>query len=159
MWFFRETTNIDVSVFMFDLRVINMSFECEYDWYWKISACSTECEVCDSFASLTRHQASYSGSAGCYFRYQSIHIQITYTSLFCVRFTLFIFNDMYTGILSGCEWIDTENISLPSQNMKFVGEWAKRTSHKLHILSSRLIFFSINHIHIQMTCLSSLNQT
>jgi hypothetical protein len=28
---------------------------------------------------LTRHQASYSGSAGWYFRYQSIHIQITYT--------------------------------------------------------------------------------
>jgi hypothetical protein len=35
----------------------------------------------------------------------------------------------------------------------------QRTSHKLHILSSRLIFFSINHIHIQMTCLSSLIQT
>jgi hypothetical protein len=33
------------------------------------------------------------------------------------------------------------------------------TSHKLHILSNRLIFFSINHIHIQMTCLSSLNLT
>ena len=30
---------------------------------------------------LTRHQTSYSGSAGRYFRYQSIHIQITYTSL------------------------------------------------------------------------------
>ena len=30
-------------------------------------------------ASLTRHQTSYSGSAGWYFRYQSIHIQITYT--------------------------------------------------------------------------------
>ena len=44
-----------------------------------ISACSTEYEVCDSFASLTRHQTSYSGSAGWYFRYQSIHIQITYT--------------------------------------------------------------------------------
>ena len=51
----------------------------EYDWYWKISACSTEYEVCDSFASLTRHQTSYSGSAGWYFRYQSIHFQITYT--------------------------------------------------------------------------------
>ena len=66
---------------------------------------------------------------------------------------------MHMHMLSGCELIDTENISLPSQNMKFVGEWAKRTSHKLHILSSRLIFFSINHIHIQMTCLSSLNLT
>jgi hypothetical protein len=55
--FSRENTNIDVSVFMFDLRMINMSSECEYDWYWKISACS----------------------AGWYFRYQSIHIQITYT--------------------------------------------------------------------------------
>ena len=54
---------IDVSVFMFDLRMINMSSECEYDWYWKISACSTEYEVCDSFASLTRQQTSYSGSA------------------------------------------------------------------------------------------------
>ena len=59
-------------------------------------------------------------------------------------------------MLSGCELIDTENISLGSQNMKFDGEWAKRTIHKLHILSSRLIFFSIN--HIQMTCLSSLDQ-
>ena len=52
-------------------------------WIWlilkKISACSTEYEVCDSFASLTYHQTSYSGSAGWYFRYQSIHIQITYT--------------------------------------------------------------------------------
>jgi hypothetical protein len=42
--------------------------------------------------------------------------------------------------------------------MKFVGVWAKQTSHKLHILSNRLIFFSINHIHIQMTYLSSLIQ-
>jgi hypothetical protein len=25
-------------------------------------------------------------------------------------------------MLSGCELIDTKNISLPSQNMKFVGE-------------------------------------
>jgi hypothetical protein len=51
----------DVSVFMFDLRMINMSSECEYDWYWKISACSTEYEICDSFASLTRHQTLNSG--------------------------------------------------------------------------------------------------
>ena len=78
--FSHGNTNIDVSVFMFDLRMINMSSECEYDWYWKISACSTEYEACDSFASLTRHQTSYSGSAGWYFQYQSIHIQITYTS-------------------------------------------------------------------------------
>jgi hypothetical protein len=77
--FSRENTNIDVSVFMFDLRMIKMSSECEYGWCWKISACLTEYEVCDSFASLTRHQSSYSGSAGWYFRYQSIHIQITYT--------------------------------------------------------------------------------
>ena len=26
-----ENTNIDVSVFMFDLRMINMSSECQYD--------------------------------------------------------------------------------------------------------------------------------
>jgi hypothetical protein len=58
--------------------MINMSSECEYNWYWKISACSTEYEVSDSFASLTRQQTSYSGSSGRYFRYQSIHIQITY---------------------------------------------------------------------------------
>jgi hypothetical protein len=49
---------IDVSVFMFDLRMINMWSECEYDWYLKISTCSTEYEVCDSFASLTRQQTS-----------------------------------------------------------------------------------------------------
>ena len=29
--FSRENTNIDVSVFMFDLRMINMSSECEYN--------------------------------------------------------------------------------------------------------------------------------
>ena len=29
--FSRENTNIDVSVFMFDLRMIHMSSECEYD--------------------------------------------------------------------------------------------------------------------------------
>jgi hypothetical protein len=29
-------------------------------------------------------------------------------------------------MLSGCELIDTENISLPSHNMKFVGERATR---------------------------------
>ena len=77
--FSRENTNIDVFVFMLDLRMINMSSEYEYDWYWKISASSTEYEVCDSFASLTRHQTSYSSSTGWYFRYQTIHIQITYT--------------------------------------------------------------------------------
>ena len=55
--FSRENTKIDVSVFMFDLRMINMSFECDYGWSWKISACSTEYEACDSFASLTRHQS------------------------------------------------------------------------------------------------------
>jgi hypothetical protein len=33
--FSRENTNTDVSVFMFDLRMINMSSEWEYDWYWK----------------------------------------------------------------------------------------------------------------------------
>jgi hypothetical protein len=78
---------IDVSVFMFDLRMINMSSEWQYDWYWKISACSTEYEVCDSFASLTRKQSSYSGSACWYFRYQSIHIQITYTYRYFVVFS------------------------------------------------------------------------
>ena len=29
--FSSENTNIDVSAFMFDLRMINMSSECEYD--------------------------------------------------------------------------------------------------------------------------------
>jgi hypothetical protein len=33
---------------------------------------------------------------------------------------LTILSDMY--MLSGCELMDTENISLPSQNMKFGGE-------------------------------------
>jgi hypothetical protein len=60
-----DVKNYDVSeeVFIVDLRMINMSSECEYDWYWKISACSTEYDVCDSFASLTHQQTSYSGSA------------------------------------------------------------------------------------------------
>jgi len=83
-------------------------------------------------------QTSYSVKQADIFSINHIHIQ------------------MY--MLSECELIDAENISLLSQNMKIVDEWAKRTTHKLHILSSRLIFLSINHIHIQMTCLSSLNQ-
>jgi hypothetical protein len=29
--FSRENTNISVPMFMFDLRIINMSSECEYD--------------------------------------------------------------------------------------------------------------------------------
>jgi hypothetical protein len=53
---------IDAFVFMLDLRMISLSSECEYGWYWKISACSTEYEVCDSFASLTHQQTSYSGN-------------------------------------------------------------------------------------------------
>ena len=69
------------------LRMINMSSEWEYDWYWKISACSTEYEACDSFGSLTRQQTSYSGSAGWYFPYQSIHIQIIYTYCWKLRQT------------------------------------------------------------------------
>jgi hypothetical protein len=63
--FSRENTNIDVSVFMFDLRMINMSSECEYDWNWKISACSPT----NFIFWLGR----------LIFSYQSIHIQITYT--------------------------------------------------------------------------------
>jgi hypothetical protein len=117
-------------------------------------------------------------------------------------------------MLSGCELIDTENISLSSQDMKFAGEWTKivfcvfqmidwflvfnatfsntsaiswwpvlvnypkrTTDHgqatgKLYHLRLRVectlfviykaghepYFFRINHIHIQMTYLSSLNQ-
>jgi hypothetical protein len=43
-------------------------------------------------------------------------------------------------MLSGCELIDTENISLPSQNMKFGGEYPEKTTDlkqvtdKLHIM-------------------------
>jgi hypothetical protein len=51
-----------ISVFMFDLWMISMSSECEYDWYWIISTCSTEYEICGSFASLNRQQTSYYGS-------------------------------------------------------------------------------------------------
>jgi hypothetical protein len=44
--------------------------------------------------SLTRHRSSYSGSAGWYFRYQSIyiHIQITYTCTFCLTDMLSLLN-------------------------------------------------------------------
>ena len=62
LWIFPRKYKYRCILFMLDLRMINMSSECEYDWYWKISACSTEYEVCDSFTSLTRHQTSYSGS-------------------------------------------------------------------------------------------------
>jgi hypothetical protein len=67
MWFspveIQLSKPIDILyMFMFDLRMINMSSECKYDLYWKISACSGEYEVCYSFASLTRQQTSYSCS-------------------------------------------------------------------------------------------------
>ena len=103
--FSRDNTSIDVSVFMVDLRIINMSSECEYDWYWKISACSREYEVSESFASLTRQQISYSGSAGWYFRYQSVHIQITYTywcpTQFSYQMMFMSFNINITGVTGG----------------------------------------------------------
>jgi len=67
---------IEVSVFMFDLRVINTSFVCEIDWYRKISSSMTEYEMCHSFAALTRQHTLYSGLAGWYVWYQSINIQI-----------------------------------------------------------------------------------
>jgi hypothetical protein len=95
------------SLFMFDLRMINMSSECEYDWYCNISACSTEFEICDSFASLTRYQTSYSGSAGWYFRYQSIHLQITYTFGYSVRCYLFVLccsRNVYVFCCYHCSW-------------------------------------------------------
>jgi hypothetical protein len=50
----------------------HMSSECEYQP-------AQQNMKGDSFASLTCQQTSYSGSAGWYFQYQSIHIQITYT--------------------------------------------------------------------------------
>ena len=101
--FFPWKYNIDVSVFMFDLRMINMSSECEYDWYWKISACSTEYEACDSFASLTGHQASYSGSAGLYFRYQSIHIQKTYI----YQLLICIYPALVIGYVCSCTEVES----------------------------------------------------
>jgi hypothetical protein len=86
-----------------------------------------------------------------------INVTMTWSHIINVyNILLYVPQLSQTYMLSGCELIDAENISLPSQNMKLGGKWAKRTSHKLHILSSRLIFFSINHIHIQMT---SINQT
>jgi hypothetical protein len=59
-------------------------------------------------------------------------------------------------MLSGCELIDTENISLPSQTMTFVGEWAKRTSHELHILSSRLYRQTSSYKNVLYTILDNL---
>ena len=64
MWFFQRKYKyrcIHVYVrFKDNTHVIWM-------WIWSI------------LKNITRHQTSYSGSAGWYFRYQSIHIQITYT--------------------------------------------------------------------------------
>ena len=59
-------------------------------------------------------------------------------------------NDKY--MLSGCELIDTENISLASQNMKFVGEQAdifqyQWYSHSDDMILSSLFVFSPEKIH------------
>ena len=76
-----------------------MSSECKYDSYWYISACSGEYEVCDSFASPTRQQTSYSWSVGWYFRNQSIHIQITYTYTYIVgNYIIYLFCPLETSI-------------------------------------------------------------
>jgi hypothetical protein len=47
MWFFpRKYKYRCIRVYAwFKDDKLNMSSECEYDWYWKISACSTEYEV------------------------------------------------------------------------------------------------------------------
>jgi hypothetical protein len=51
----------------------------------------------------------------------------------CKQIITYLYNkvQVWKGMymLSGCELIDTENISLSSQNMKLGGEWAKRTSN------------------------------
>ena len=49
-------------------------------WIWLILKNNSLLDRIWSF-SLTHQQTSYSGSAGWYFRYQPIHIQITYTSV------------------------------------------------------------------------------
>jgi cytochrome c biogenesis protein ResB len=57
-----------------------------------------------------------------------------------------------TYVLSGCELIDTENISLPSQNMKFGSKWAKQTSH----LTQRIIYWTWWYSLIAHVCLHQL---
>jgi hypothetical protein len=80
----------------------------------------------------------------CNFSRENTNIDI---SVFMVDLRIIMYVKTFKGDLSICyldvNLIDTEYISLPSQNMKFVGERAKRTSHKLHILSSRLILMKM----------------
>jgi hypothetical protein len=64
-------------------------------WIWLIL------KNINSFASLTRQQTSYSGSVGWYFRYQSIHIQITYTSR-----RLDIFVQLSSGFIASANFTD-----------------------------------------------------
>ena len=78
--FSRENTNIDVSVFMIDLRMINMSSECEYDWYRKYQPAEPEYEDCWRVSKANESQTSYSVEQADIFQYQSIHIQMTYLS-------------------------------------------------------------------------------
>jgi hypothetical protein len=57
--FFHENTNIDVSVFMLDLRMINMSpAEPEYEVWWRVSEANES-------------QTSYSVEQANIFQYQS----------------------------------------------------------------------------------------
>ena len=80
--FSHEYTNIDVSVFMFDLRMINMSSECEYDWYvyviwmwidWyrKYQHAEPEYAVCCRVSEANESQTSYSVEQADIFQYQS----------------------------------------------------------------------------------------
>ena len=123
---FPAKIQIDVSVFMLDLRMMNMSSECEYDWCWKISACSTEYEVCDSFASLTHHQASNSGSVGWYFQDQSIHIHITYTYYFQQVNTiqLLTFNAVYSWQYVPGQWL------IDGQRLRLINNWPCPYNHE-----------------------------
>jgi hypothetical protein len=118
--FSRENTNIDVSVFIVDLRMINMLSECEYDWNWKISAW---------VSSWSRDPISARNAIECW-------ISICYL-------------DVY--------WLIPKY--LPAEP-EYETCWrvSEANESQTYILSSRLIFFSINLIHLHVTYLSSLNQ-
>ena len=74
---------------------------------------------------------------------------------------IFLLNKMY--MLSGCELIDTENISLPSQNMKFGGEWAKenfrnKQDHACKRKGEKVIQNSCKYVYVErrFPCLNDI---
>ena len=101
-------------------------------------------------ASLTRQQTSYSGSAGWYFWYQSIHIQITYTYIYfvhCHKTTTKYWKSIATFIMSIMVPTDVNKEVYISPSSKIYQNYIKNTKmYKTWVLPSVYISIDIYNV-------------